>query len=165
VSRLQRSSQEVSYCPATFEKSVALKSIGLKTLTKTENAMNNPTPSSPLPEGRIVIADKGVQYIISLNAILLLEACRTYTVVRMKDGRTHVSSKNLKRIEQEIESPCFFRIHRSQLLNLYEVKSITRGRGLILELSDKTQVRVSLRKKALFMEAILNLNIHDRRAS
>lgn len=127
--------------------------------------MNNPASLAPPPEGRIVICDKGIQYILSLNAIVLLEACRTYTVVRMKDGRTHVSSKNLKRIESEIESPSFFRIHRSQLINLYEVKTITRGRGLKLQLSDKTVVKVSLRRKAQFIEALNNLNTLARRAS
>lgn len=127
--------------------------------------MQNPASFAPPPEGRIVVCDKGIQYILSLNAIILLEACRTYTVVRMKDGRTHVSSKNLKHFESEIESPSFFRIHRSQLINLYEVKTITRGRGLKLQLSDKTVVKVSLRRKTQFIEALNNINTLARRAS
>ncbi|MGB3617903.1 MAG: LytTR family DNA-binding domain-containing protein, partial [Catalinimonas sp.] len=73
-----------------------------------------------------------------------------YTRLHLQGGRDLLISKKLGYFEELLgETPHFFRVHRSHLLNLDRLRRYQRGESL-LTLDDGTQVRLSRDRKAGF---------------
>ena len=58
---------------------------------------------------------------------------------------------------EELLSECnFFRVHKSNMVNLGHIKKYIKGKGGYVVLSDDSHVDVSVRKKELLMEVLAN---------
>ena len=118
----------------------------------------NPNPKlSQLPEQSpappcIILADKQSKYVLPLQTILRLESKRVYTIVYFKNRKELVCCKNIKVVYESLNSKDFFRVHRSHVINLREIKSIEYGKNGKIIMSDNTRVEVSQRKKTAFMK-------------
>jgi two-component system LytT family response regulator len=105
----------------------------------------------------IILADKQSKYVLQLNSILRLESKRVYTIVYFKDRKELVCSRNLKVIFEILNSKDFFRVHRSHVINLREIKSIEYGKNGKIIMSDNSKVSLSQRKKSAFMKVFYQL--------
>lgn len=100
----------------------------------------------------LVVSMHNTKYVLPVKDILRLEAIRIYTVIYVKNKEQYICSKHLKMVCEELQSESFFRIHKSHVINLREVKGYQEGRGGKVIMNDNKVLDVSQRKKALFLK-------------
>lgn len=87
---------------------------------------------------------------IDVNEIISLEADGKYTKIT-SIGLKSTSIKNIGEFEELLNSECFFRTHKSWIINLKHVKKYFKNDNQVL-LSDDTLADVSFRKKDAFLK-------------
>jgi len=105
---------------------------------------------------KIIIPSTDGLNVVKLADIVRLEASDVYTLFYMTNGQRFVASKPLNNYEKILEDLPFSRIHSKHLVNLMFVKRYIRGKGGSVILEDNTEVEVSVRKKADFIEKLKN---------
>lgn len=96
--------------------------------------------------------------IIKVKNILRCEGERNYTRVFYKDGTSVLISRTLLEFDQLLVPHGFCRIHRSHLVSLDCVNRYIKTDGGIVEMSDKSMLRVSPKYK----EDLLDKLLHNR---
>ena len=71
----------------------------------------------------LVIVNEGQQITIEAKSIVYLEGDGKYCLVRTVDN-TYRSSKTLSQVQELLPKHCFYRIHKSYLVNMYYISSI-----------------------------------------
>ncbi len=94
----------------------------------------------------------GIEFINSDN-IIRIEASGSYTYLFLEKGNSEIITKSLKDAEQLFESPLFFRIHRSHIINLKKIKRYETDKGIITMI-DNSKVPISRRKKDEFCKLL-----------
>lgn len=105
---------------------------------------------------KIIIPSTDGLNVVKLNDIVRLEASDVYTLFYMINGQRFVASKPLNTYEKILEDLPFSRVHSKHLINLMFVKRYVKGKGGSIILEDNTEVEVSVRKKADFLEKLKN---------
>ncbi len=105
---------------------------------------------------KIIIPSTDGLNVVKLNDIVRLEASDVYTLFYMINGQRFVASKPLNNYEKILEDLPFSRVHSKHLINLMFVKRYVKGKGGSIILEDNTEVEVSVRKKADFLEKLKN---------
>ncbi len=105
---------------------------------------------------KIIIPSTDGLNIVKLADIIRLEASDVYTLFYLINGQRFVASKPLNNYEKILEDLPFSRIHSKHLINLMYVKRYIKGKGGSVILEDNTEVEVSVRKKADFIEKLKN---------
>ncbi len=93
-----------------------------------------------------VPTSEGVLFIPQTD-IIRAEAAGSYATIFLTNNQKLVASKNLSELESMLDSPDFFKVHKSHLVNLRFVAKYVRGEGGILVLTDGSEVDVARRKK------------------
>ena len=91
-----------------------------------------------------------------IREILRCEADRAYCKFHMLNGQKVVVSKPLKEFEDLLEECNFFRVNKSNMINLNQIKKYVKGKGGYLILSDDSHVDVSVRRKEALMDVLSN---------
>lgn len=109
--------------------------------------MNESTKISiPTRDGYVIVDEK---------EIIHLEASDNYTMIYLTQGRRHLSSKNIKVYEENLDNERFFRTHKSHIINLSDhLKEFSRSNGNIAVLSEGSSVPISRRKLSDFIGRI-----------
>ena len=97
---------------------------------------------------------KGIR-VIECKDILYCKADGRYTRIFLHNGESYTIAKVLKKYEELLPDSCFFRIHKSYLVNLDYVKEYVTNNGRILVLKDNTELLVSQRRCKKFAEKVL----------
>ncbi len=105
---------------------------------------------------KIIIPSTDGLNVVKLADIVRLEASDVYTLFYMTNGQRFVASKPLNNYEKILEDLPFSRIHSKHLINLMYIKRYVKGKGGSVILEDNTEVEVSVRKKADFIEKLKN---------
>lgn len=84
---------------------------------------------------------------VEISDIIRCEAEGNYTFIHLKDGHAHLITKTLKHYEEILSDRNFFRVHKSHLINLNNVRRFVKGRQGQIEMIDGKKVEVSTRKK------------------
>jgi two-component system LytT family response regulator len=100
----------------------------------------------------LIVSVNNTKFVLPVKNILRLEAIRIYTVIYVKSKEQYICSKHLKMVCEELQSDSFFRIHKSHVINLNEVKGYKDGRGGQVIMSDNMVLDVSQRKKSAFLK-------------
>lgn len=95
---------------------------------------------------RIAISSQNETIFINENDILFLTSQRKYTIINLKNGSEHVSTKNIGEYEKMLTPKIFFRIHHSHIINLNYLTKIDKTKGSYCELIDGTLLPLSIRK-------------------
>ena len=85
--------------------------------------------------------------------IVRCQSDSNYTRFYLKSGQVILVSKTMKEFEDILEPLGFFRIHKSDMINLKYVQRYKRGEGGSVILEDGTQLEVSRRRKDEFLKA------------
>ena len=104
-----------------------------------------------------VHTSEGIQF-LQINDVVRCEADRAYCIFHLVNKNKFVVSKSLKEFEQILEAANFFRVHKSNLINLGHVERYIKGKGGQIVFSNGTYVEVATRRK----EPLLNI-LTDRR--
>ncbi|MDG2370959.1 MAG: LytTR family DNA-binding domain-containing protein [Flavobacteriales bacterium] len=98
---------------------------------------------------------EGIEF-YEINEILRCEADRAYCNFFLTNGQKITVSKSLREFEELLSECNFFRVHKSNMVNLGHIKKYIKGKGGYVVLSDDSHVDVSVRKKELLMEVLAN---------
>lgn len=94
----------------------------------------------------LVVINDSEQRIISAKDILYLEGDGKYCIVRTVDG-TYNSSKTLAQVHALLPQHCFYRSHKSYVVNLYSICSFDNG---VAVLSNGEEVSIGRSKASDF---------------
>jgi len=100
----------------------------------------------PDPHRKIELQTSGHRHFVKVSEILNVEASGSYSTFYLESGRKITISKNLKRVEELLNDPDFFRVHNSQLVRLRSVLSCN-YRSNSLTLKDGSRVPMAVRKR------------------
>jgi two-component system LytT family response regulator len=103
---------------------------------------------------KIIIPSAEGLNIVRLDEIIRLEASDVYTIFYMTGGHRYIASKPLNNYEKILTDLPFCRLHSKHLVNLAFVKRYIRGKGGSVIMEGDTEVEVSVRKKADFLEKL-----------
>ncbi len=93
--------------------------------------------------------------ILECKNILYCKADGRYTKIFLHNGESFVTTKVLKEYEELLSDNCFFRIHKSYLVNLDCVIKFVSNNGRTLVLNDNTELIVSHRRCKKLTDRIL----------
>lgn len=93
-------------------------------------------------------------YIVDKTNIIRVEAMSNYSVFILADNKKIVVSKTLKEFEAILDDEFFTRINRSVIINLSYVVKYRKGDGGTIELSDGTEIEVSIQKKEILLQKL-----------
>lgn len=97
--------------------------------------------------------------LIEIKLILRMEASGSYTNIFMKSGQKIIVSKNLKRLNEQLNAHDFTRVHDKHLINMAYIKKYIPGRGGHVVMEDETLIPISIRRKELFLDALSNYSV------
>lgn len=98
---------------------------------------------------------EGIDF-IETNTIITVEADRSYAKFHLKGGKKILVSKPLKEYEGLLEECNFFRVHKSNMINLNHIEKYIKGKGGYVIMNDGSHVDVSVRRK----EGLLKVLTH-----
>lgn len=85
--------------------------------------------------------------IIDTKDIIMITAEGSYSRIALATGEKILASKLLKDFDELLEDQGFFRIHKSHLINLKQMKKITKQDGGYIIMSDGSEVEIAQRRK------------------
>ena len=104
---------------------------------------------------RISIPTRNGYVIIRNTDIIHLEASDNYTMIYLIDGSRHLSSKNIKVYEENLNQEVFFRTHKSHIINVeHHLKEFSRSEGNMAVLTNGINVPIARRKMSNFLSRI-----------
>ncbi len=104
-------------------------------------------------KGQLSLPIKEGLVFIEVKDIIRLESDGGYTTIYTTDGLRYVVSKNLIEYESILSGyNCFFRAHKSHLINLKKVKKFLKTQGNFIEMEGGHTIELARRKKDEFME-------------
>lgn len=110
---------------------------------------------------RISLCDKYELLFPKISDVLYCKAEGFYTQFFLKDGSHVMVSKNIKEYESLLPSEHFFRVHKSYLINLNEIKKYIKGDGGYIVMENGDTIPISIRKKEDFLKMIMNCQLHN----
>ena len=92
----------------------------------------------------MLIRDSGVVKVVPFDDIDWVDAAGDYMCVHAL-GETHIVRSTLRELLEKLDEQMFIRIHRSTVVNIERVVSVTRLQkgGSLLHLADGNSLRVS----------------------
>ncbi len=106
---------------------------------------------------RLILPATDGYHFVALKNIIRCESQNNYTFFYLTNGKKILVSKTLKVFSKMLEDHNFFRISRSDLINLSHIEKIGRQKSPSVTLSDKTVLNVSLRRKESFLKLLEKL--------
>jgi len=94
---------------------------------------------------------EGLQF-INLEEIIYCESQDNYTQFFLTDGRRIMVSKTIKHFEELLDPNTFFRVHRSNIINLKYIDKYVKGEGGYVVMKKGERIPVSRRRKDAFLQ-------------
>lgn len=102
---------------------------------------------APKHSSRVVFkTHESIEY-VDPKDIIRVEGDGNYSTVYVADGSKIIVSKNMKQVEELLPHPYFLKTHKSYLVNKNHIARYVKQDGGHFEMSDKSIVPVSRRKK------------------
>lgn len=110
--------------------------------------------SSIINREKLVIPASHGFNVLLIDDIIRLEADGCYTTIVTKDKKQHLISRTLKDVEASLPHEIFFRIHKSNLINLSYIKDYSNLSGNFVTMTDGSKINISRRKAPEFMQRV-----------
>ncbi|WP_372774058.1 LytR/AlgR family response regulator transcription factor [Mangrovibacterium sp.] len=133
-----------------------LKSSGVKQKVEYAKLRSHIEKAEEYGDVTIALPEMNGFAIIKVKNIMRCEGERNYTRVFYKDGTSVLISRTLLDFDQMLVAHGFFRIHRSHLVNLSCVVRYVKTDGGMVEMTDKSQLKVSPKFKDELLERLLH---------
>ena len=104
--------------------------------------------------GKIPVADADGIELILCDDIIYLKSDSNYCELKLTGNRKKVASKTLKYFEEILPSSQFFRIHKSYLINIHQVKKYLKRDGGELLMSNNDVLPVSRNNRLEILKLI-----------
>jgi two-component system LytT family response regulator len=103
---------------------------------------------------KITISEQFGFRMVNVSNLMYLEADSNYTILHLSGLDKIVATRSLGEFEKILDSPEFFRIHKSTIINMNYLKGYSSYEGNFAELTDGTMLNISRRKLNEFRDAI-----------
>ena len=130
----------------------AEKRLNREYLNKNLEVLVNNLKSGSQNNHRIALSTLEGLLFVNVRDIIYCESSGPYTKFIFKQAAVIVTSKHLKEYEDLLSGYEFFRIHKSYLVNLQEIKKYIRGDGGHIIMSDGAALNVSKQRKESFLQ-------------
>jgi len=94
--------------------------------------------------------------LIKSNTIQYCKAEGNYTQIKQIDGSSFILARTLKKVEEQLPSHLFLRIHKSYIVNLNYVKGYLNTDGCYVILTSNQRLPISSRKKTEVIEKLIS---------
>lgn len=101
---------------------------------------------------KIALASMEGLLFVSLDEIIYCESQDNYTQFFLTDGRRIMVSKTIKYFEEALDADKFFRVLRSNIINLKYIDKYVKGEGGFVVLKQGARIPVSKRRKESFLQ-------------
>lgn len=128
-----------------------LKQTVKKLFTLREKAMNREVTQEI---NKLVIPSSHGFHVLLIDDIIRLEADGCYTTVVLINEKKCIVSRTLKDFEKSLPPDKFFRIHKSNLINLKYIKDYSNRTGNLVTMTDGSKMEISRRKTHEFVKII-----------
>jgi two-component system, LytTR family, response regulator len=129
----------------------AEKRLNREYLNKNLEVLLNNIKSDSQNNHRIAIPTLEELLFVKVSDIIYCESSGPYTRLFLKQPNKILALKNLKEYEDLLGGYNFFRIHKSNLVNLQGIQKYIRGEGGHLVMSNGAALNVSKQRKEEFM--------------
>ncbi len=99
------------------------------------------------------------ELVIPESEVVRVEAMKAYSIFHLENGKQIVSSRNLNYHEKQLDTNMFFRMHRSHLINIFQVEKIVSLHERTLTMKGNVTLEFS-RRKAVEVKKKLRHLIH-----
>jgi two-component system, LytTR family, response regulator len=106
------------------------------------------------PITKITVSEQFGFRVVNVADIMYLEANSNYTIIHLSGLNKIVATRTMGDFEKILETPEFFRIHKSTIINLNCLKAYSSYQGDFAELTDGTRLSISRRRMNEFTEAL-----------
>ena len=93
--------------------------------------------------------------LVRRNTIQYCKAEGNYTRIALVDGSSFMLARTLKKVEEQLPSDLFLRIHKSYLVNLNCIKEYGNSDGNYVTIANNERLPIASRKKTEVIERIL----------
>ncbi len=100
---------------------------------------------------RIALLVAGGLTFVEIDDIICMQADGAYTHIVLKNKQKILVSKNIKSFEEMLTQPCFFRPHRSYIINLNHVRQFMKQDGRCILMADGETISISKEKREEFL--------------
>ncbi len=112
----------------------------------------NLNPNGNLKKVALPVADGFV--FVEPEDVIYLQADGSYTHILLADGQKLLVTKKIKTFDQILNHPCFFKTHRSYLVNLNRIQQYVRQDGGYIIMSNGDRVSLARDRKDEFLTTI-----------
>ena len=105
-------------------------------------------------ERKWILKDGSHVFIVKTDDIYYMQASGAYTLAafRLNDSQKQITiSKSLNQIEREHSSPKLYRVHKSFLINVQEIKNIIRNKGVSVMMGNNKIIPIAKRRVTDFL--------------
>jgi two-component system LytT family response regulator len=92
---------------------------------------------------------------VAISDIIRFEADGHYTAIRLDNGETILSTRNIKEYENLLPDTYFFRVHHSHLVNIHKIREYQKDRGGALIMNDGFVVEIANRRREDFLKRLI----------
>lgn len=101
---------------------------------------------------KIIIKTTDSIHLLEIKNIIFCDSDSCYTTVHTSDGQEIMVSKTLKDYEEMLTDCGFYRVHKSNLINLLHIKRFERQDGGYIVLTNDLRIPVASRKRDELLE-------------
>jgi two-component system LytT family response regulator len=94
---------------------------------------------------------EGLQF-VNLDDVIYCESLDNYTQFYLVDGKRIMVSKTIKHFEEVLDETRFYRVHRSNIINLKYIDKYVKGEGGYVVMKQGQRIPVSRRRKESFLQ-------------
>lgn len=123
---------------------------------RVEVLKNNLTSKESDRDITIALPEMNGFSIVKVKDIVRCEGERNYSRIYFRDKKSVLVSRTLLEFDHLLVPHGFYRIHRSHLVNLKDITKFLKTDGGIIEMTDKSQLRVSPKFKDELLEKLLD---------
>ena len=109
------------------------------------------------PTGRLLLPTRTGLIILDQDEVIRLEGEGNYCHFFCQNQQQYFLSRNLSYYEKLLESPLFYRVHQSHLVNLQFVRQFTTEDGYFAQMKNGDLVPVAQRRKDGFLAALMEV--------
>jgi two-component system LytT family response regulator len=106
------------------------------------------------PRKKIVFKTRNELFYVDPFDIVYCESDNNYTTIFLKNQKKITLAKSIKSIEEELQYPHFFRVHRSYIINIQLISSYKISEDFLCLIDETIKIPVSDRKKKEFYDFI-----------
>lgn len=100
---------------------------------------------------KIILHTQSQFIIVEISNILFAEADGNYCKIHFNNGEVKIFTLQIGELESQLGNKDFYRVHKSYIVNIQQIKSIVKSEDFSIELNSGQKIPLAVRKRDDFM--------------